>query len=120
VNEQDPYWAELWASAIAIAQIISEDPSLVNGKRIADLGCGLGVAGLTAALQGSLLPTSHLVPPLRKCMILSSSVVCQHVRCTSSRLCPVVFEATHLKSIQHAVTSAYSYMLYRSETRHTH
>ena len=52
---QDPYWAELWASAIAIAQIVAEDNILVRGQRIADVGCGLGVAGLVAAIHGVLL-----------------------------------------------------------------
>lgn len=54
-HANDPYWAEIWASALAVAQVIAADSSLVKGKSIAELGSGLGVAGLAAAKQGSFL-----------------------------------------------------------------
>lgn len=54
-NANDPYWAEIWASALAVAQVIAADSSLVKGKIVAELGSGLGVAGLFAAKQGSFL-----------------------------------------------------------------
>ena len=46
-----PYWAELWASGVALAQVV---PSLgVEGKRVVELGAGLGLPSLTAALCGA-------------------------------------------------------------------
>lgn len=51
-HQNDPYWAEVWASAIAVSQLIAEDSSLVKGKKVADVGCGLGFVGLCSAKQG--------------------------------------------------------------------
>jgi predicted nicotinamide N-methyase len=46
-----PYWAELWASGIALADIV---PTLgVGGKRVVELGAGLGLPSLAAALCGA-------------------------------------------------------------------
>jgi predicted nicotinamide N-methyase len=46
-----PYWAELWASGIALASVV---PSLgVQGKRVVELGAGLGLPSLAAALCGA-------------------------------------------------------------------
>eukprot|EP00775_Hariotina_reticulata_P012326 gene12326-12461_t len=49
----DPYWARVWPSAISLAQQLLQRPHLVAGKRVADLGAGLGVAGIAAALAGA-------------------------------------------------------------------
>ena len=47
-----PYWAVLWPSAMALATAVlgSEFPA---GRRVLDLGCGLGLAGLAALHRGS-------------------------------------------------------------------
>jgi predicted nicotinamide N-methyase len=46
-----PYWAELWASGVALAQVV---PSLgVEGGRVLELGAGLGLPSLAAALCGA-------------------------------------------------------------------
>ena len=44
----------MWPSAIALAQQLLQRPQLVAGKKVADLGAGLGVAGIAAALAGGL------------------------------------------------------------------
>jgi predicted nicotinamide N-methyase len=44
-----PYWAELWPAAIALAEALPE----VNGVRVVELGCGLGVPSLVAAARGA-------------------------------------------------------------------
>ena len=41
-----------WPSSIALASLILARPELVRGKRVADLGCGLGLAGMAAAFAG--------------------------------------------------------------------
>ena len=51
-GDKDPYWCRLWPSAIALAQLILQQPELVRGKRVCDIGCGLGLAGIAAALAG--------------------------------------------------------------------
>lgn len=51
--DRDPYWCRLWPSAIALAEEIFARPQLVAGRRVCDLGAGLGLAGLAAAMAGA-------------------------------------------------------------------
>jgi predicted nicotinamide N-methyase len=44
-----PYWAELWPAALALAEAL---PS-VAGRRVVELGCGLGLPSLVAAAKGA-------------------------------------------------------------------
>ncbi len=44
-DENAPYWAELWPSALALANFISRLDNLANKKMI-ELGCGLGLSGI--------------------------------------------------------------------------
>jgi len=46
-----PYWADLWASSPALAGHLRQRPGLA-GKRLLDLGCGLGLTGIAAAQAG--------------------------------------------------------------------
>jgi predicted nicotinamide N-methyase len=50
VDEFMPYWAELWPSGIALARHVVALP--LSGRRVLELGCGLGVPSLAAALAG--------------------------------------------------------------------
>ena len=52
VDERLPYWAELWPSSIGLARYCVEEVSLL-GKKVLDLGCGLGLAGIAAAKAGA-------------------------------------------------------------------
>ena len=57
-----PYWAELWPSALALARVVARRP--LTGRRVIELGCGLGLPSITAALAGGrVLATdwSHVV-----------------------------------------------------------
>jgi predicted nicotinamide N-methyase len=45
-----PYWAELWASAIALAHDVAMRS--LRGRRTIELGCGLGLPSIVAALAG--------------------------------------------------------------------
>ncbi|HKN64497.1 MAG TPA: methyltransferase domain-containing protein [Gaiellaceae bacterium] len=46
-----PYWAELWPSGLALARHVAARE--VRGLRVLELGCGLGLPALTAALRGA-------------------------------------------------------------------
>jgi predicted nicotinamide N-methyase len=46
-----PYWAELWPSGLALARHVAA--SDVHGLRVLELGCGLGLPALAAALCGA-------------------------------------------------------------------
>jgi predicted nicotinamide N-methyase len=45
-----PYWAELWPSSVALARAIARRP--LTGRRVIELGCGLGLPAIAAALAG--------------------------------------------------------------------
>jgi predicted nicotinamide N-methyase len=45
-----PYWALLWPSGMALAETLLAEPQLVAGRRVLELGCGLGITA-TAALR---------------------------------------------------------------------
>lgn len=45
-----PYWAELWPAALALAEAL---PARLDGLRVVELGCGLGVPSLVAAARGA-------------------------------------------------------------------
>jgi len=46
-----PYWAELWPSGLALARHVAGRD--LAGLRVAELGCGLGLPSLAAALRGA-------------------------------------------------------------------
>lgn len=46
-----PYWAELWPSGVALAEVV--DGLALRGKRVLELGAGLGIPSLVAALGGA-------------------------------------------------------------------
>ncbi len=45
-----PYWAALWTSAVALAHDVSVRS--LRGRRTLELGCGLGLPSIAAALAG--------------------------------------------------------------------
>jgi predicted nicotinamide N-methyase len=46
-----PYWAELWPSGLALARHVAERD--LEGLRVLELGCGLGLPALAAAQRGA-------------------------------------------------------------------
>lgn len=59
-DEYLPYWAELWPSALALAREIA--PRALRGKRVLELGCGLGLPSVVAALAGGTVCASDWSP----------------------------------------------------------
>jgi predicted nicotinamide N-methyase len=45
-----PYWAELWTSAVALADAVARRS--LRGAAVLELGCGLGLPSIAAALAG--------------------------------------------------------------------
>lgn len=62
VNEVEhvPYGFLLWESALALAAWLTERPEIVAGKRVLELGAGVGLAGLMARhLKADVWQTDH-------------------------------------------------------------
>lgn len=50
--ERMPYWAEVWPAAVGLARLLMRGPPL-DGRRVLDLGCGIGLAGIAAGKRGA-------------------------------------------------------------------
>src|SRR4051794_2378722 len=46
-----PYWAELWASGVSLAREVGDAD--LRGVRVLELGAGLGLPSLAAAIRGA-------------------------------------------------------------------
>ena len=49
MNLPPPYWAFAWAGGQALARYLIDNPALVAGRRVLDLGSGSGLAAVAAA-----------------------------------------------------------------------
>lgn len=65
-DEQIPYWAELWPSAIGLAGFLIEQSERVKDKSVLEIGCGLGLPGIVAGRTAStVVLTDYLNDPVR-------------------------------------------------------
>jgi predicted nicotinamide N-methyase len=55
-----PYWAELWPSGLALARHVAR--LAVSGRRVVELGAGLGLPSLAAALAGARVLATDWAP----------------------------------------------------------
>ena len=53
MNLPPPYWAFAWAGGQALARYILDNPQLLAGKRITDLGTGSGLTAVAAMMAGA-------------------------------------------------------------------
>jgi predicted nicotinamide N-methyase len=59
-DEFMPYWAELWASGVALAAAVAARD--LRGAQVLELGCGLGLPSVAAALSGARVLASDWAP----------------------------------------------------------
>src|SRR3954447_12912615 len=59
-EEYLPYWAELWPSGVALARDLSRRS--LRGARTLELGCGLGLPSIAAALAGGRVLATDWAP----------------------------------------------------------
>jgi predicted nicotinamide N-methyase len=64
ILEDPPYWSFCWASGLALARFLAEQPHWVAGKRVLDFGAGSGVAGIAAMKAGAVEVVACDLDPL--------------------------------------------------------
>eukprot|EP00472_Partenskyella_glossopodia_P011382 CAMPEP_0197523908 /NCGR_PEP_ID=MMETSP1318-20131121/8732_1 /TAXON_ID=552666 /ORGANISM="Partenskyella glossopodia, Strain RCC365" /LENGTH=287 /DNA_ID=CAMNT_0043076733 /DNA_START=387 /DNA_END=1247 /DNA_ORIENTATION=- len=47
------YWAQVWPAALVLAQHVIENGDGMSGKSCVELGCGMGLPGVCAAVKGA-------------------------------------------------------------------
>lgn len=54
MDDRDPYWTCIWPSSqVLAAAVLGQGKEIVRGKRVADFGAGLGLAGVASALANA-------------------------------------------------------------------
>ena len=61
-DERIPYWAELWASALALSQYLVTSKIDFQGKKVLEIGAGLGLPSIVAAKLGAEVCVSDYLP----------------------------------------------------------
>lgn len=60
VEDDIPFWAELWPSSLGLARYLWQQPGL-DGLQVLELGAGLGLSGIVAGLKGAKVLQTDLV-----------------------------------------------------------
>ena len=93
-DERLPFWAELWPSGSALAAAVARRP--LAGCRVLELGCGLGLASVTAAALGAWVLAADRSPEAVAFTAVNAArnaVEVRTVRCTFERPTPLLAEA---------------------------
>lgn len=69
-DEFMPYWADLWPSAVLLARTLAS--RALRGARVLELGCGLGLPSLAAALAGGRVVASDWAPDALEAVALNA------------------------------------------------
>jgi predicted nicotinamide N-methyase len=59
-----PFWAAVWPGAKSLSRYILNNPDLVKGKSILDLGCGSGVVSIAASKAGAVRVVANDIDPV--------------------------------------------------------
>lgn len=65
-----PYWAELWPSALALAEAL---PATLRDARVLEVGCGLGLPSLVAAGRGARVLATDWAEDALQLLLLNAS-----------------------------------------------
>jgi predicted nicotinamide N-methyase len=69
-EKQMPYWAKVWPSGVALADVVAERKEEVSDKHVLELGAGLGVTACAVLEYGGHLVTAdYSALPLAHCRL---------------------------------------------------
>ena len=71
-----PYWAVPWVGGQGVARYILDNPSVVRGKTVLDVGSGCGVAALAAAYSGARVVCANDIDPLAAVAFAANAEAC--------------------------------------------
>jgi predicted nicotinamide N-methyase len=60
---EPPYWMHLWPGAMALAHIVARAPEIRPGVLLLELGCGLALPSIAAAVRGATVVTTDWEEP---------------------------------------------------------
>ena len=66
-----PYWIDVWPCALRLAAWL--DGQELAGRRVLELGCGLGLPSLVAALRGAEVLATDVEPDALACTLPAPS-----------------------------------------------
>jgi predicted nicotinamide N-methyase len=86
-----PYWAELWPSGVALARVLSG--RALRGARTLELGCGLALPSIAAALSGGRVLATDWSPDALELAELNAArngVSLELMRCSWAEPSPIL------------------------------
>ena len=90
-ESEPPYWAYLWTGARCLAEYVARWVD-VRGRRVLEIGCGLGRAGVVAAARGARVvfvdtapPALHFVRASLRANGLAGDTLCADYRTLATR-----------------------------------
>jgi len=64
-TERDiPYWAVVWPAGISLARFLLNNPHIVSGKSVLDIGCGGGIPAVAAVKAGAVSVIANDIDPV--------------------------------------------------------
>lgn len=79
-----PYWATLWPSGIALADVILSRPVVLAGQMVIELGCGAGMTATAALAAGARLLVTDYAP--------ESLLLCRLNTLANANRCPYTLQ----------------------------
>ncbi len=61
-DERFPYWAEIWPAAIGLSNFVIKSEAIGEKSHVIELGCGLGLVGMIAAMKGATVLITDYQP----------------------------------------------------------
>jgi len=82
-----PYWGVAWPGGLALARYILDNPALIRGRTVLDVGSGCGLCAIAAALSGGTVTAADTDP--MACVAIAANARLNRVEVAVSDVDPV-------------------------------